>query len=77
MFMHPADAFQTIATSTGASGTYPLISRFLLGPTDDKDVINNSGLAGALGLKNVWETPQQTEGTVTITKRDVSHVIGA
>ena len=76
MFIHPADAFQTVATSTGASGTYPFISRFILGPTDSKDVINNSGLAAALGLRNVWETPQQTENTVTITKRDVAHVVG-
>lgn len=76
MFIHPADAYQAIATSTGASGTYPFLSRFILGPTDDKDVVNNSGLAGALGLKNVWETPQQTSGTVTITKRDVSHIVG-
>lgn len=76
MFINPADAHQAIATSTGASGTYPFLSRFILGPTDDRDVVNNSGLAGALGLKNVWETPQQTSGTVTITKRDVAQVVG-
>ena len=76
MFIHPADAMQTIITSTGASGSYPFISRFILGPTDSKDVVNNSGLAAALGLRNVWETPQQTEGTVTITKRDTAHVVG-
>ena len=76
MFIHPADAYKSVATSTGASGSYPFLSRFLLGPTDNKDVVNNSGLAAALGLKNVWETPQITEGTVMITKRDVAQVVG-
>ena len=76
MFINPADAHQAIATSTGASGSYPFLSRFILGPTDDRDVVNNSGLAGALGLKNVWETPQITSGTVMITKRDVAQVVG-
>lgn len=76
MFIHPADAMQTITTSTGASGSYPFISRFILGPTDSKDVVNNSGLASALGLRNVWETPQITQGTVMITKRDVAQVVG-
>ena len=76
MFIHPADAYQTVATSTGASGSYPFLSRFILGPTDQTDVVNNSGLAAALGLKNVWETPQITEGTVMITKRDVAQVVG-
>ena len=76
MFINPADAMQAISTSTGASGTYPFLSRFILGPTDDRDVVNNSGLAGALGLKNVWETPQIASGTVMITKRDVAQVVG-
>jgi len=76
MFIHPSDAMQTITTSTGASGSYPFISRFILGPTDSKDVINNSGLAAALGLRNVWETPQIAEDTVIITKRDVAQVVG-
>jgi len=76
MFIHPADAYKAVATSTGASGSYPFLSRFLLGPTDNKDVVNNSGLASALGLKNVWETPQISEGTVMITKRDVAQVVG-
>lgn len=76
MFIHPSDAFLAIATSTGASGSYPFLSRFILGPTDNKDVVNNSGLAAALGLKNVWETPQITAGTVMITKRDVAQVTG-
>ncbi|MCK5600935.1 hypothetical protein KAR91_03640 [Candidatus Pacearchaeota archaeon] len=76
MFINPADAWLAIATSTGASGSYPFLSRFILGPTDNKDVVNNSGLAAALGLKNVWETPQIVEGTVMITKRDVAQVTG-
>lgn len=76
MFINNADAFLAIATSTGASGSYPFLSRFILGPTDNKDVVNNSGLAAALGLKNVWETPQIPEGTVMITKRDVAQVTG-
>ena len=76
MFMNPADAFTTVATSTGASGTYPFLSRFILGPTDETDVVNNSGLAASLGLKNVWETPQIAAGTVMITKRDVAQVVG-
>lgn len=76
MFINPADAFLSIATSTGASGSYPFLSRFILGPTDNKDVVNNSGLASSLGLKNVWETPQIPEGTVMITKRDVAQVVG-
>ena len=76
MFIHPGDAFQAVATSTGASGSYPFLSRFILGPTDNTDVVNNSGLAAALGLKNVWETPQITEGTIMITKRDVAQVVG-
>ena len=76
MFINPADAFLAVATSTGASGSYPFLSRFILGPTDNKDVVNNSGLASSLGLRNVWETPQIAEGTVMITKRDVAQVVG-
>ena len=76
MFINPADAFLAVATSTGASGTYPFLSRFILGPTDNKDVVNNSGLAAALGLKNVWETPQITLGSVMITKKDTAQVVG-
>lgn len=76
MFIHPADAARAVKSSTGAGGTYPFVSRFLVGPTDDKDIINNSGLAAALGLRNVWETPQITTGTVMITKRDVAQVVG-
>lgn len=76
MFIHPADAYQTIATSTGASGSYPFLSRWILGPTDATDVVNNSGLAASLGLRNVWETPQIASGTVIITKRDTAHVLG-
>ena len=65
MFINPADAFLAVATSTGASGSYPFLSRFILGPTDNKDV-----------LRNVWETPQIPEGTVMVTKRDVAQVVG-
>ena len=75
MFMNPADAALTVKTaSTG--GFYPFFSRFELGPTDDTDVINNSGLAQALGLRAVWETPQIDAGTVLITKRDIAEVVG-
>ncbi len=75
MFMHPSDAAKTVKTaSTG--GFYPFFSRFELGPTDDTDVINNSGLAHSLGLRNVWETPQIEAGTVIVTKRDIAGVVG-
>ncbi len=75
MFMNPADAALTVKTaSTG--GFYPFFSRFELGPTDDTDVINNSGLAQSLGLRAVWETPQIESGTVVITKRDIAEVVG-
>ena len=75
MFMNPADAALTVKTaSTG--GFYPFFSRFELGPTDDTDVINNSGLAQALGLRAVWETPQIVAGSVLITKRDIAEVVG-
>lgn len=75
MFMNPADAALTVKTaSTG--GFYPFFNRFELGPTDDTDVVNNSGLAQSLGLRAVWETPQITAGTVLITKRDIAEVVG-
>lgn len=75
MFMNPADAALTVKTaSTG--GFYPFFNRFELGPTDDTDVINNSGLAQSLGLRAVWETPQIEAGTVLITKRDIAEVVG-
>ena len=75
MFIHPLDAALAVK-SAGTNGDYPFISRFLLGPTDATDVVNNSGLAMALGLRNVWETPQITQGSVLITKRDINQVVG-
>jgi len=75
MFIHPLDAALAVKNA-GANGDYALISRFLLGPTDATDVVNNSGLAMALGLRNVWETPQITQGNVLITKRDINQVVG-
>jgi hypothetical protein len=75
MFINPSDAALTVKTaSTG--GFYPFFSRFELGPTDDTDVVNNSGLAQSLGLRAVWETPQIDAGTVLITKRDIAEVVG-
>ncbi len=75
MFINPADAALTVKTaSTG--GFYPFLNRFELGPTDDTDVVNNSGLAQSLGLRAVWETPQIDVGTVLITKRDIAEVVG-
>lgn len=75
MFMNPSDAALTVkSASTG--GFYPFFNRFELGPTDDTDVINNSGLAQSLGLRAVWETPQIEAGTVLITKRDIAEVVG-
>jgi hypothetical protein len=75
MFMNPSDAALTVKTaSTG--GFYPFFNRFELGPTDNTDVINNSGLAQSLGLRAVWETPQIEAGTVLITKRDIAEVVG-
>ena len=75
MFINPSDAALTVKTaSTG--GFYPFFNRFELGPTDDTDVINNSGLAQSLGLRAVWETPQIAAGTVLITKRDIAEVVG-
>lgn len=78
MFIHPTDAWKLIATA-GTGGFYPMINRFMLGPQPqgpEKDVINDSALATALGLRNVWETPQISVGTVMITKRDVASVTG-
>jgi len=75
MFINPSDAALAVKNA-GTNGEYAFISRFLLGPTDATDVVNNSGLAMALGLRNVWETPQITAGTVLITKRDISQVVG-
>lgn len=76
MFMHPTDAFTTAAKSTGASGSYPFLDKRILRDDNDSDVVNNSGMAAALGLRNVWETPQIAQGTVMITKRDVAQVVG-
>jgi len=75
MFINPSDAALAVKNA-GTNGEYAFISRFLLGPTDATDVVNNSGLAMALGLRNVWETPQIVAGTVLITKRDISQVVG-
>jgi len=75
MFMNPADAALTVKTAS-SGGFYPFFNRFELGPTDDTDVINNSGLAQSLGLRAVWETPQIEVGTVLITKRDIASVTG-
>lgn len=78
MFINPTDAWKLIATG-GSGNNYPMINRFILGPNPEgpeKDVINDSALATALGLRNVWETPQIAAGTVMITKRDVASVTG-
>lgn len=75
MFINPKDASKSVKNA-GSNGEYALISRFMLGPTDTTDVVNNSGLAQALGLRNVWETPQMAVGSVLITKRDINHLIG-
>lgn len=76
MFINPTDAWTTIATSTGASGSYLFLDKRVLRDDNNSDVVNNSGLAAALGLKNVFETPQIAQGTVMITKRDVAQVVG-
>ncbi len=76
MFINPTDAWTTIATSTGASGSYLFLDKRVLREDNNSDVVNNSGLAAALGLKNVFETPQIAAGTVMITKRDVAQVVG-
>lgn len=74
-FFHPSNAFETVVTSTGASGIYPFLDNRMLAP-QDQDVINNSGMSQALGLKRTWETPQATDNTVVIVKRDIAHVFG-
>ena len=76
MFINPTDAFNTVAKSSGASGSWPFLDKRILRDDNNADVVNNSGLASALGLKNVWETPQLAAGTVMITKRDVAQVVG-
>ena len=75
MFIHPTDAMNSVRNA-GTNGEWPFLSRFIVGPTDNTDVINNSGLAAALGLRNVWETPQIEVGTVLIVKRDIAQVVG-
>ena len=75
MFIHPTDAMEAVRNA-GTNGEWPFLSRFILGPTDNTDVVNNSGLAAALGLRNVWETPQITQGKVLIVKRDIAEVVG-
>lgn len=75
MFINPTDAMQAVRNA-GTNGEWPFLSRFIVGPTDNTDVVNNSGLAAALGLRNVWETPQIEAGTVLITKRDIAEVVG-
>jgi hypothetical protein len=76
MFIHPQDAWTLIVTAGSGGQGWPLVNRLILGPMEEKDVINDSFLASSLGLRNVWETPQQTQGTVTITKRDIASVTG-
>ena len=75
MFINPLDAMEAVRNA-GTNGEWPFLSRFIVGPTDNTDVVNNSGLAAALGLRNVWETPQIELGTVLIVKRDIAQVVG-
>ena len=75
MFINPSDAAKSVKNA-GTNGQYVFVSRFLTGPTDTSDVVNNSGLAQSMGLRNVWETPQIDAGTVIITKRDIAQVVG-
>ena len=75
MFINPTDAMESVRNA-GTNGEWPFLSRFIVGPTDNTDVVNNSGLAAALGLRNVWETPQIEVGKVLITKRDIAQVVG-
>ncbi len=75
MFINPTDAMEAVRNA-GTNGEWPFLSRFIVGPTDNTDVVNNSGLAAALGLRNVWETPQIAVGTVLIIKRDIAQVVG-
>lgn len=74
-FFHPSNAYETVVTSTGASGIYPFLDNRMLAPNDE-DVINNSGMAKALGLKRAFETPQATDDTVIIIKRDIAAILG-
>ena len=76
MFINPVDAYNTAVRSSGASGSWPFLDKRILRDDSNSDVVNNSGLAAALGLRNVWETPQITAGTVMITKRDVAQIVG-
>lgn len=76
MFINPTDSYNIIATAHADGGPWPFLDKRILRDDNDSDVINNSGLAAALGLKNVWETPQIAAGTVMITKRDVAQVVG-
>jgi len=75
MFINPSDAALAVKNA-GTNGQYVFVNRFLTGPTDTSDVVNNSGLAQSLGLRNVWETPQIAAGSVLITKRDIAQVVG-
>jgi len=80
MFMNPTDAYKTIVKATivsggGGGGYYPFLDNRMLAPNDE-DVINNSGMAKAVGLKRVWETPQIPAGTVAVIKRDIAAVLG-
>jgi hypothetical protein len=76
MFINPSDASEVIRTAHADGGPWPFLDKRILRQDNDSDVVNNSGLAAALGLRNVWETPQITAGTVMITKRDVAQVVG-
>lgn len=76
MFMHPGDASDTIRRAHADGGPWPFLDKRILRDDNDSDVVNDSGLASALGLRNVWETPQIPRGTVMITKRDVANVVG-
>jgi len=86
MFINPTDAALALKSAAivqnqagsenVGGGNFPLFSRFELGPTDDTDVINNSGLAQSLGLRAVWETPQIDAGSVLVTKRDIAEIVG-
>ena len=76
MFMHPGDASDTIRRAHADGGPWPFLDKRILRDDTDSDVVNLSGMAQALGLRNVWETPQIARGTVMITKRDVAQVVG-
>lgn len=76
MFINPSDASEVIRLAHADGGPWPFLDKRILRDDNDSDVVNNSGMAAALGLRNVWETPQITAGTVMITKRDVANVVG-